>query len=106
MITHRRRLADVAEPLAAVRRSFAGLGDKLAAVLWQLPPNLGRDMERLVAFAGALSAWTGVGHVMEFRDPFWFDDKTETILGAHGLANGISDAPKWPLWVAVAAERD
>jgi uncharacterized protein YecE (DUF72 family) len=50
-ITHMKKLADVDAPLA---NFFASgplvLGDKLGPVLWQLPPTLGFDAERLAAF--------------------------------------------------------
>lgn len=103
-ITHSRRLADVDEPLTEVRRAFSNLGPKLAAVLWQLPPNLAKDADRLRAFAARLGAWRGVDHVVEFRHSSWFDDQTADILRHHGIANCLSDAPKWPLWDAVTSD--
>ena len=104
LIIHNRRLGDVAEPLANVRRDFSRLGAKLAAVLWQLSAALEKDPGRLRAFAALLSDWSRVDHVMEFRDPTWFDDETAEILRVGGLANCLSDSPHWPLWEASTAD--
>ncbi len=103
LVTHRSRLKDTGETLENLKDSFAPLGDKLAAVLWQLPPNLEKDADLLRAFAGALAAWPEAPHVLEFRHRSWFDRETAAILEAHGLANCLSDAGRWPLWDAVTA---
>jgi uncharacterized protein YecE (DUF72 family) len=50
-ITHLKKLADVAIPLANFLASgVLALGPKLGPILWQLPPVLGFDAERLEAF--------------------------------------------------------
>ena len=102
MVTHRRRLRDVDEPLARTRDGLAPLGDRLTAVLWQLPPTLGRDDGLLRDFADRLDTWPGPRHVIEFRDPSWFNDETLTLLGTRNLGTCISDAAKWPCWDAVS----
>ena len=57
-ITHDGRLkADaVAEPLRYLYGSVEALGPKLGAVLFQLPPNLKKDVTRLQAFLALLPA--------------------------------------------------
>jgi uncharacterized protein YecE (DUF72 family) len=103
-ITHRLKLLAVEEALARQRANAQELRPKLAAVLWQLPRSLGKDLERLGRFAAALDGWPETRHVLEFRHPSWFDADTVAILNAHRLANCISDAADWPMWDAVTTD--
>ncbi|HET7526962.1 MAG TPA: DUF72 domain-containing protein [Burkholderiaceae bacterium] len=79
-ITHDGRLkADaVAEPLRYLYGSLDALGNKLAAVLFQLPPNLKKDVPRLNDFLALLPA----NHraAFEFRNDSWFDDEVYAAL--------------------------
>ena len=61
-ITHMKKLADVDAPLANFFASGPlALGEKLGPVLWQLPPTLGFDAERLESFFDRLKgAWGGM----------------------------------------------
>jgi len=99
-VTHVRRLKDVEEPLQRAKTGLEPLGDKLACVLWQLPPSLKKDPGLLRDFGGRLAAWRKTRHVIEFRHRSWFDDETLAILAEHALATCISDAPRWPMWEA------
>src|SRR4029079_10843369 len=49
-ITHDRRLRDCAEPVRQFLETAATLGTKLGALLFQLPPNLRKDLVLLDAF--------------------------------------------------------
>ncbi len=104
-LTHVRRLDFDAPSLALQRDSAAGLGEKLALVLWQLPAGLHSDLPRLAAFAEKLAAWPGPRHALEFRDASWFTGAVAALLAQHGLALCQSDAPDWPLWQAVTTDR-
>ena len=54
-LTHMRRLLDFQRPLANFFASgVLKLGAKLGPLLWQLPPNMPFDADRLDAFLGAL----------------------------------------------------
>jgi uncharacterized protein YecE (DUF72 family) len=90
-ITHDGRLkaAEVAEPLGFLYRSLDALGDKLAAVLFQLPPNLKKDLPRLADFIALLPP----GHraAFEFRHPSWFDDDVYAALKAASSALVLSE---------------
>ncbi len=103
-LTHVKRLLDPEQPLQQSREAAAGLGGKLAVVLWQTPRSLHKDMVRLQHFAHALAAWPEVRHVLEFRHASWFDDEVAVCLCAHRIANCWSDAADWPLWDAVTAD--
>jgi uncharacterized protein YecE (DUF72 family) len=90
-ITHMSRLkADSsAEPLGYLYRALDGLGAKRGPVLFQLPPNLARDLARLEAFLALLPG----GHraAFEFRNPSWFDDEVYARLREAGAALVLSE---------------
>ncbi len=100
-LTHNKKLTDPDEPIELERRNAAPLGHKLAAVLWQLPGNFHKNIERLQTFCKALLVWGDVRHAIEFRHPSWFDRTTAAYLREFGIANCQSDAADWPLWPAV-----
>jgi uncharacterized protein YecE (DUF72 family) len=91
-ITHHRRLRDVAEPVGELHGAAAVLGEKLGPVLYQLPPNLGRDDGLLDAFLAVLPR--GARAAMEFRHPSWLDERTYRALAAAGVALCVADAPE------------
>ena len=103
-LTHVKRLLEPEQPLQQSREAAAGLGGKLAVVLWQTPRSLHKDMARLQNVAHALAAWPEVRHVMEFRHASWFDDEVAVCLRAHRIANCWSDAADWPSWNAVTTD--
>lgn len=102
-LTHNKKLKDPLPSIALERVRASGLGPKLAAVLWQLPPNLHKNLERLEGFARALGRFRRVRHAIEFRHESWFDDEVAACLREHQLAVCQSDAADWPLWDAVTA---
>ncbi|MDZ7843084.1 MAG: DUF72 domain-containing protein [Gammaproteobacteria bacterium] len=103
-LTHNKKLNDPAQPIDLERRNARPLGDKLAVVLWQLPGNLEKNLERLRRFCDALRAWDDVRHAIELRHTSWFDNETAECLDAHGIANCQSDAADWPMWPAVTGD--
>ena len=66
----------------------------LGAVLYQLPPNFKKDMERLEGFLEILPENTRAA--FEFRHATWFDDETYACLGKHGCALVVSDSDDEP----------
>ncbi len=86
-ITHMKRLKDAEEPLGYLVDKARILGDKLGAVLFQLPPNFPVNVERLAAFVNLLPA--DLPAVFEFRHASWFDPaaagETADLLGERGL---------------------
>src|ERR1043165_3283745 len=65
-VTHYKRLRDCAASIARLRDQASHLGDKLAAVVWQLPSNFALDRARLDGFLAALGGWP-IRHAIEFR---------------------------------------
>jgi len=103
-LTHNKKLNEPLGPIRVERDRAAGLGDKLAVVLWQLPHNFHRNLARLAAFARALRAWRRPRHAIEFRHPSWFDAGVAACLREHRIAVCQSDAADWPLWDAVTTD--
>ena len=104
LITHQRRLRDCAEPLQTFFGAITPLGKHLGPVLYQLPPGLHADLERLQAFAALLPA--GHLHVFEFRHRSWFTKAIHNFLLEHELIFCIHDwsrleVPHWATGPAV-----
>lgn len=100
-VTHNKKLRDAGESVAYILSRMDGLGEKFGPVLWQLPPNLHRDDERLAAFLKLLPKRRL--HVVEFRHPGWYEQKVFDILGDHDVALCISDHHDAPAPWAVTA---
>jgi uncharacterized protein YecE (DUF72 family) len=89
-ITHMARIkAESAEPLAFLYRNLASLGAKRGAVLFQLPPNLKKDLPRLTAFLSLLPEEHGAA--FEFRNETWFADDVYDALKSAGAALCLSE---------------
>jgi uncharacterized protein YecE (DUF72 family) len=90
-ITHIARLkADTAaEPVAYLYKNLAALGAKRGPVLFQLPPNLKKDLPRLQDFLTLLPE----GHraTFEFRHDSWFDDAVYEALRSAGASLCLSE---------------
>jgi uncharacterized protein YecE (DUF72 family) len=123
-ITHMKKLRDVEVPLANFFASgVLALREKLGPVLWQLPPSLGFDPERLAAFFHRLPRSTGeaawlarhhderlagralvdtdadrpLRHAIEVRHASFAVPEFLTLLREHHVAVVVADtAGKWP----------
>ena len=87
-ITHQHRLKNAAEATDYLVRRTAVLGERLGAVLFQLPPNLRMDHERLKAFQQHLPA--DYPAAFEFRHPSWQDPVVDELLQAAGHVRVVS----------------
>ncbi len=84
-ITHFARLRDeAAGPLSYLLSNVEAMGSKLGAVLFQLPPNLKKDLPRLQAFLALLPP--GKRFAIEFRHASWFGDDVVDELKKHNVA--------------------
>ena len=90
-ITHmsRLKLGSVEEPLGYLYKNLSALGNKLGAVLFQLPPNLKKDLPRLEAFLALLPKDHHAA--FEFRNDTWFDDEVYAALKGAGAALVLSE---------------
>jgi uncharacterized protein YecE (DUF72 family) len=124
-ITHMKKLRDVDTPLANFFASgVLALREKLGPVLWQLPPSLGFDAERLADFFARLPRSTGeaswlarrhderltnraltdtdadrpLRHALEVRHKSFETPAFLDVLREHHIALVVADtAGKWPL---------
>jgi uncharacterized protein YecE (DUF72 family) len=103
-ITHIKRLEPPPESIKLQRDSTAALGEKLAVMLWQLPPNLQKDISKLTRFVAMLDTWPEVRHAIEFRDRSWFDKEVAGLMERARIAVCQSDAATWPLWQAITTD--
>ncbi|MGW6129195.1 DUF72 domain-containing protein [Cellulomonas sp. NPDC055163] len=124
-VTHLKKLAGVE---TAVANFFASgvlaLGDRTGPVLWQLPPNLGFDADRLARFFDLLPRSTAAAavlaaghddkvpegralttvdedrplrHVLEVRHATYLDPAFPELLRAHDIGLVVADtAGTWP----------
>jgi uncharacterized protein YecE (DUF72 family) len=123
-VTHLKKLAGVEAPLANFFASgVLALGGKLGPVLWQLPPTLGYDAERLARFFALLPRSTGAAaelaarhdermegralltaavdqplrHALEVRHSSFETPEFVELLRANDIALVVADtAGKWP----------
>lgn len=84
-ITHHARLKEEsADTLDFLLRNTAVLGDRLGPILFQLPPNLKKDVARFRGFLGLLP--TDRKYVFEFRHESWFDDEIYDAMRERDIA--------------------
>jgi uncharacterized protein YecE (DUF72 family) len=89
-ITHYARLKpEAAELVDYLIRATSVLEGKLGPILFQLPPNLKKDVARLQTFLPLLPS--GRRFTMEFRHPSWFDDEVIGLLREHDVALCVSE---------------
>lgn len=83
-LTHNKKLNDPTDPVATITERMAPLKTFHGVWLWQLPPNLHVDVDRLDTFLAALPG--GPGHAVEFRHRSWYIDDVERTLSRHNVA--------------------
>jgi uncharacterized protein YecE (DUF72 family) len=84
-ITHHTRLKPESYPhLEYFLKTVSALGNRLGPILFQLPPNMKKDTERLRAFLRQLPP--GRKYAMEFRHESWFGDEIIGALREHDVA--------------------
>lgn len=88
-LTHYYRLKDPAESYALVFGRMAALGPSLGPVLFQLPPQMRCDRERLARALDLLPA--GARAAYEFRHPSWYEPAILDLLREHDAGLCISD---------------
>jgi uncharacterized protein YecE (DUF72 family) len=99
-ITHFARLKNVEESVAYLLKVCGTLKERLGPLLFQLPPNLKKDVPRLRDFLTLLGPLRGGGGgggpaggaVFEFRHQSWFDDETFALLREHQAVLCIAEA--------------
>ena len=89
-ITHHARLKpESADALDFLLRNTAVLGSRLGPILFQLPPNMKKDVDRLRGFLGLLP--TDRRYTFEFRHESWFCDEVMTALRERDIALCVAE---------------
>jgi uncharacterized protein YecE (DUF72 family) len=83
-LTHMKKLKDPKEPLDRFFTRAKRLEHAFGPVLYQLPPNMKVNMERLETFLEALPRTRR--HTIEFREPSWYTDEVFDCLTQHQVA--------------------
>jgi uncharacterized protein YecE (DUF72 family) len=94
-ITHFKRLNNVAEETRYLLDTAAALEEQLGVILFQLPPNMKKDVPRLAEFLDILPEHTRVA--FEFRHPTWFEDDVLQLLTQQNVPLCISDTDDLPI---------
>ena len=101
-ITHDNRLKNCRPLIDSLCHVAASLGDKLGALLFQLPPNFKKDARLFDAFLDDLPP--RVCAAFEFRHPSWLEDDIFERLAARNLALCVADSEKLSTPVRVTAD--
>jgi len=102
VITHNKKLAQVEEYLSLFCERARVLGDRLGCVLFQLPPSLHKDLDRLQSFLAVLPA--DMRHAVEFRHDSWIDNTVFRVLEKHAVAYCIVSAPRLKSYFQATAD--
>lgn len=91
-ITHIKRLKGVETALDNFLGRAKLLGEKLGPLLYQLPPNMHRNDERLESFLSILPKTAR--HVFEFRHESWLEEEVFGVLRRYNAGFCVFDMPE------------
>ena len=84
IITHTKKLNCNEDYLNKFIETASILQEKLGVILFQLPPSLKYDLERLEKFVSKLNK--NLKYAIEFRNKSWYNENTYQILKNHNIA--------------------
>jgi uncharacterized protein YecE (DUF72 family) len=88
-ITHDKRLREIESDVAEFARRAGVLGNKLGVLLFQLPPNLKKDLVRLHHLLSLVPKDRRAA--LEFRNDSWQDQEVYDMLRANGAMLCVTD---------------
>ena len=101
-ITHFARLKpECASAVDFLLKNTSSLENRLGPILFQLPPNLKKDLDRLRTFLDTLPRERR--YTVEFREPSWFEDDVYDVLRERDIAMCIIDQPEFSSPVVATA---
>jgi uncharacterized protein YecE (DUF72 family) len=101
-LTHNKKLKEPEDSLALILGRMEPLGDRYGPILFQLPPQLRLNRERLAHFLGCLPKERRC--TIEFRHPSWYAPEVFGLLAEHDVALCVSDHHDAPSpWQATAS---
>lgn len=89
-ITHVQRLKDAESSVSYLLDVAGALKERLGPLLFQLPPNMKKDVPRLRDFLSLLPSQRRAA--FEFRHQSWFDEEVFGLLRNHQVALCIAEA--------------
>jgi uncharacterized protein YecE (DUF72 family) len=89
-ITHMKRLKNAGNSVAYLLKMIEGMKQRIGALLFQLPPNMKKDVPRLREFLALLPKDRRAA--FEFRHQSWFEDDVFDALREHKAALCIAEA--------------
>lgn len=102
-ITHIKRLKAPKESLGMLFDNVSGLKEKLAAILWQLPPGFRADLRRLEGFLKLLKK-RKARQAFEFRHESWFNKEVYSLLREYNACLCIAHSGRFPCVREVTAD--
>jgi len=101
-ITHFARIKpEAASAVEFLLNNTAALAGKLGPILFQLPPNMKADIDRLRGFLAMLPA--GRKYTIEFREESWFTDDVYALLRERDIPMCVIDQPDFSSPVVATA---
>jgi uncharacterized protein YecE (DUF72 family) len=101
-ITHHARLKpECATALEFLLKNTMSLGASLGPILFQLPPNLKKDVDRLRAFLALLPSERR--YTIEFRHETWFDEEVYAALRERDIPLCVIEQPDFASPVVATA---
>jgi len=88
-ITHDKRLREIESDVAEFARRAGVLGNRLGVLLFQLPPNLKKDLVRLQNLLSLVPKDRRAA--LEFRNDSWQDQEVYDMLRANGAMLCVTD---------------
>jgi uncharacterized protein YecE (DUF72 family) len=96
LITHVKRFEETQELVKKFLDLLNLVKEKLACVLWQLPPGMHFSDRNLKLLDSFLSSLSQRDNVVEFRHKSWWRKETYELLKGHGAAFCMVSCPQLP----------
>ena len=101
-ITHMKKLANLDGAVDIFFDRIAPLQERIAIILWQLPPMLKKDIPRLDDVLAMLPREHR--HAVEFRERTWYDEETFEVLRKHRAAHVALSSGGMPMNLTVTSD--
>ena len=101
-ITHIKKLKGVKKEVKNFYKLADNLKEKLACILWQLPPSLKFNPEKLEGFLKILD--NTYKNVVEFRNASWWQEQTYKLMKKYKAIFCVVSSPKLPKDIIVSSK--
>lgn len=101
-ITQMKKLNVEQEAITKFFERIEPLRKRIGPILWQLPPNLHKDLLRLERFLGMVP--TEYRHAVEFRHPSWMEEDVFDLLRSFDAAHVSVSSSRMPMNLTVTTD--